>query len=452
MKRKAQIQYRKSKSRNYSSGSQLSLKRLVLLRPGSVLLRPMKFWRQYIHTYSGLSKPAWMLALVLLINRSGAMVLPFLSIYLKDELRFTPDHVGIVLALFGLGSLLGSYLGGWLSDKIGTFWVQFYALILAGVGFIMLSHVTEFHAVAAGFFFLTTISESFRPANTAAVAKHAKPENLTRAYSLNRMAINLGFAVGPALGGFLAHIGYDWLFYVNAGSAFLSAIVFASYFFKKRNVAGPVKIHPSDERKRKSPFRDLKFVFILLLTVGFGITFFQLIFTLPVYYREHYLLSEYAIGWLLGFNGILVFLLEMPLVYIAGKWFSLNRIVAGGCVLLGASYFVLGTGEGVAVLIIAMVLLSISEILVMPFLTTFSANRGGEYSRGNYLGAYSMSYSIAFIVAPPLAYAIITRWSYSLLWILLAILVLLVAIGFIFMLDHKRTTPKIIEEMEAVPE
>lgn len=410
----------------------------------------MNFFRRYIHTYHGLSKPAWMLALVLLINRSGAMVLPFLSLYLIDELSFTTERVAIVLTLFGLGSLLGSYLGGWLSDKIGTFYVQFYSLLLAGFGFIVLSWLTEFIGVAIGFFCLTVISESFRPANTASVAKHAKPENLTRAYSLNRMAINLGFAVGPALGGFLAHIGYAWLFYVNAASAILSAIVFAVYFFKRRKAMAPVRFAAPDPHPSKSPFTDKRFMAVILLTICFGIAFFQLIFTLPVYYRVHYKLAETTIGWLLGFNGLLVFLLEMPLVSFAGRLFTLNRIVAGGCILLSISYIILGLGEGMIYLVMAMAFLSVSEILVMPFLTTFSANRGGDYKRGNYLGVYSMAYSIAFIVAPPLSYFIIGESSYSTLWFLLSALALLIAFGYHYGLGKSNSTPDIVEKKTEV--
>lgn len=412
----------------------------------------MRFLKLYIHTYNGLSKPAWMLACVLLINRSGAMVLPFLSLYLKDELQFTAEHVSIVLMLFGVGSLIGSYLGGYLSDKIGTFWVQFYSLILTGIGFILISHLTSFPTLAIGFFCLTIISESFRPANTASVAKHAKPENLTRAYSLNRMAINLGFAVGPSLGGFLAHIGYEWLFYGNAVSSIASGLFFAYYFYSRRDKKAPVLAETESESVLKSPFKDLTFIGVFGLTVLFGVVFFQLLFTLPVYYREHYQLSETAIGWLIGLNGLIVFLLEMPLVYIAGKRFDLNRIIAFGCVLLGISYLVLHMGYGVGFLIGAMVFMSISEILVMPFLTTYTANRGGERSRGKYLGMYAMSYSVSFIVAPALGYFIIEKSGYQSLWLLLAVLAGVITLGYLYVINGTKAETemsKVLEKVEA---
>lgn len=390
-----------------------------------------------------------MLALVLLINRSGAMVLPFMSVYLKDELGFSASDVGIILSLFGLGSLAGSYLGGWLSDRLGTFWVQFWSLSLAGVCFFILSYLRDFYSLAIGVFCITLISESFRPANTAAVAKHAKPENLTRAYSLNRMAINLGFALGPALGGFLAHIGYEWLFYVNAFSAIASAFVFAAYFYAHRDkAAAPKPDKGMNPEPARSPFRDVKFLGIAFLTICYAVAFFQLLFTLPVYYREYYLLSEKTIGGILAFNGILVFALEMPLVYVAGKYISLSRIVALGCLLLCLSYALLSFGEGMSYILGAMALLSISEILVMPFLTSFSANRGGEASRGSYLGVYAMMYSLAFIVAPPLAFYLIELQGYTYLWICLAVLSGIIAPAYLYGIGKTKTKSKSPEAIE----
>lgn len=376
------------------------------------------------------------------------MVLPFLSLYLKDELNFTAEHVGIVLMLFGVGSLIGSYLGGYLSDKIGTFWVQFCSLILTGIGFILISHLQSFQALAIGFFSLTIVSESFRPANTASVAKHAKPENLTRAYSLNRMAINLGFAVGPSLGGFLAHIGYEWLFYGNALSSIASGLFFAYYFYSRRDKKAPVITDSDAGSVLKSPFKDPRFIGIFLLTILFGVAFFQLLFTLPLYYREHYQLSETAIGWLLGLNGLIVFILEMPLVYLVGKRFALNRIIAFGCTVLGISYLILHMGYGIGFLIAAMAFMSISEILVMPFLTAYTANRGGERSRGKYLGVYAMSYSVSFIIAPALGYFIIEKIGYQSLWLILAIITGLVAAGYLYAISHTKAETEMAKELE----
>lgn len=145
-----------------------------------------------------------MLAIVMLINRTGSMVIPFLSMYMSSELNFSKSQVGIVLGCFGLGSVCGSWLGGWLTDKLGNFRVQAVSLILVVPLFLVLPNFKTFEGLALMIFILTLIADTFRPANSVAVARYAKPENLTKAYSLNRMAVNLGFSIGPALGGFFS--------------------------------------------------------------------------------------------------------------------------------------------------------------------------------------------------------------------------------------------------------
>src|SRR5690606_35755126 len=133
-----------------------------------------------------------------------------------------------------LGSVCGSWLGGWLTDRFGNFRVQITSLLLTVPIFLILPQFRTFESPAGMTFLLTLIADTFRPANSVAVARYAKPENLTKAYSLNRMAVNLGFSIGPALGGLLAMISYSWIFYGNALAAFSAAVVFFIFFRKRK--------------------------------------------------------------------------------------------------------------------------------------------------------------------------------------------------------------------------
>lgn len=188
----------------------------------------------YKNAFSGLSRPAWMLGLVMLINRSGTMVLPFLGIYLTSALGFNLEQTGIILSCFGIGSMAGSFLGGWLTDKFGHFYVQFLSLVIGGIIFILLAN-EGYYQMAVGVLVLSTIAESFRPANTSSVSFYAKPENVSRAFSLNRMAINLGFSIGPAVGGLLAAISFKLLFVADGITCIAAALFFFIYF---RNIKG----------------------------------------------------------------------------------------------------------------------------------------------------------------------------------------------------------------------
>lgn len=407
----------------------------------------MHLFRLYAKAYAGISRPVWMLSVVLLINRSGTMVLPFLSIYLKDELGLDLSQVGVVLAMFGFGSLIGSWLGGFLTDRIGSFAVQFASLLLGGVGFFALFHVKSFEGLAVGFFVVTVFADMLRPANATAISEYAHPENLTRAFSLNRMAINLGYAIGPAVGGFLALSGYKWLFYADGATCIAAGLLFAAFFLKREKRKKKTTDEPATA-PLPSMIRDLSFMAFGVLTMGFAVVFFQLFNTLPLFYRDVYVLPENHIGWLLAFNGLLVFLLEMPLVYSLGSRYSIRRVVVVGVLLAGLSYLLLNVGHAVAILFVAMAVLSVSEILVMPYLTTYTITKAGPANRGKYMGFYSMAYSAAFIVAPLLGTAIIDSWHFTALWYAMAALSVLVALGFVFNMRHMKAKPELAKVVE----
>src|SRR5690606_4523665 len=245
--------------------------------------------RLYIDSYRGLSRPAWLLALVMLVNRTGAMVLPFLGLYMTQALGFSIREVGVVLACFGLGAITGSWLGGWLTDRFGNFWVQALSLLAAIPIFLVLPVFTSVGPLAVAIYILSVVTESFRPANSVSVARYARPENITRAFSLNRMAINLGFSVGPALGGFLASISYPWIFYGNAIGSFAAAVIFVLFFYNRKGTVrnkAPEAAHTTSPSGIRSPYRDWPFVVFSLLCCAYAICFFQLLNTVPLFYQR----------------------------------------------------------------------------------------------------------------------------------------------------------------------
>ena len=167
----------------------------------------------YKDAYTGLSKSTWLLSLVMLINRSGTMVVPFMSLYLTSSgMGYSIGKAGFVYGLFGAGAFAGAWLGGKLTDKIGFYPVQLITLTGGGLFFILLGQMKSFPAICVVSFFLSFINEAFRPANSTAIAFYSREENRTRSYSLNRLAINLGWAVGSAIGGLIAKYNYQLLF------------------------------------------------------------------------------------------------------------------------------------------------------------------------------------------------------------------------------------------------
>jgi len=124
----------------------------------------------YRDAYVGLSGAIWWLALVMFVNRAGTMVLPFLTVYLRDELNYSITAAGWEIALFGTGAILGNFMGGRLTDKIGFYSIQTWSLFLNGILFIVLGQMRTFWQIGSCMFIIGVVGEAFRPANAAAIA------------------------------------------------------------------------------------------------------------------------------------------------------------------------------------------------------------------------------------------------------------------------------------------
>lgn len=397
----------------------------------------MKIIHLYTNSFKGLSKESWMLALVMLINRSGSMVLPFLGVYMTAHLKFSIENTGIVLSFFGIGSVIGSWFGGFITDKFGEYRVQYLSLLLSVPLFCLIPLFKTEIGVAAIILLQSIVSDSFRPANSVAITKYAKPENITRAFSLNRMAINLGFSIGPALGGILSAISYEFLFYSNAFAA-LSAGILYIIFFNKRNKLAKLKARKVKEaiaiKKENSPYKDGKFLIYCFLCMLFSICFFQLFSTLTIFYKERAHLSQQNIGYLLGYSGFIVVLLEMGLVQAAEKYLNLARTMFLGTFICGLSYAMLGFDYSIITLIISMTLLSVGEIWALPFMSTITALRSGKNNKGAYMGLNGIAFSIAFIITPYLGTLIAEKFGFTILWIGTGILLTSTATAFYFLI------------------
>ncbi|MEI7487355.1 MAG: MFS transporter [Chryseobacterium sp.] len=376
-----------------------------------------------------------MLALVMLINRAGSMVLPFLGVYMTDHLHFSIENTGVVLSFFGIGSVLGSWLGGMITDKIGEYKVQYLSLLLSVPLFCLIPIFNTEVGVAGIILAQSIVSETFRPANSVAITKYAKPENITRAFSLNRMAVNLGFSIGPALGGILSAISYEFLFFSNAFAA-LSAGLMYIWFFGKRNKLAKIKAKKVKEaiviKKENSPYKDGKFLIYCLFCMLFSICFFQLFSTLTIFYKDTAHLSQQSIGYILGYSGFLIVLLEMGFVQIAEKYFSLALTMLLGTLICGFSYAMMAFDYSMITLVVSMTLVCIGEIWTLPFMSTITAMRSGKNNKGAYMGLNGISFSIAFIITPYIGTMLAQKFGFNALWIGTGVLATLIAIGFYF--------------------
>ena len=381
----------------------------------------MKLFNSYINTYKGLSREAWMLSIVMLINRSGSMVLPFLGVYMTDHLKFSLENTGIVLSFYGIGSVLGSWLGGFLTDKFGEYYIQSWSLFLSAPIFIIMPFFSSVDMMALLIFLQSAISDTFRPANSVAITKYARPENLTKAFSLNRMAINLGFSIGPALGGILSGISYNFLFIVNGIGAVTAGIIYV-IFFRRRNkiFREKKKLEPTktiEKTVTKSPYKDYPFLLYSFLCAVFAVCFFQFFNTIPLFYKDVAKLDQSTIGFILGYSGFIIVLLEMPLVSLAERVLKIPQILSIGIIMSGVSYLLLLFGSNIPLLLLSMSILSIAEIWVLPFMSTVTALRAEKGNKGAYMGLNGIAFSFSFIFTPFLGTYVVSHFGFDSLWI-----------------------------------
>lgn len=242
------------------------------------------FIGHYAGSFKGFSKEIWFLALITLINRAGTMVLPFLTKYLRDDLLFSLSDTGWVMVAFGLGSMAGSYLGGRFTDAFGFYKVMVFSMLVSGALFFVVETINEFWKFCIGIFVLMSIADMFRPAMFVSLKTYSKPENRTRSLTLIRLAINLGFSLGPALGGLIIiSVGYSGLFWMDGATCILSILLFMLLVKEKKpdfTTSSPLLSTGVSIFKN-----DPSYLLFLLACLLMGISFFQLFTTIPLYYH-----------------------------------------------------------------------------------------------------------------------------------------------------------------------
>lgn len=383
----------------------------------------------YRNAYLGLSRSTWLLSLVMLINRSGTMVIPFMTLYLtSDKMGYSIGQAGFVFGLFGAGAFCGAWFGGRLTDKIGFYPVQLITLIGGGVLFIILGQMKTYPLICLFTYVLSFVNEAFRPANTTAIAFYSKEENRTRSYALNRLAINIGWAVGSAVGGFLAHKNYELLFWVD-GFTNITAALLMWIFIK------PVDFRAHHKTATSTPvlsaYRDKTYLLFITVTMLFACCFFQLFTNLPVFFRKELRFSEPYIGFLMAINGVIIALVEMVLVYkLEGKRKSMIYI-SSGVALVGLSFMALNIpASGTVVAMAMMITVTFGEIFSMPFMNSYWVKRTHPTNRGQYAALYTMAWSAAQTLGPLLGAQLVQHQGFMVLWWVVGGLSLLASFAF----------------------
>lgn len=363
------------------------------------------------------------------------MVLAFLTLYCIS-IGLSVNQAGFVVAMYGTGAVVGAFLGGKVSDKVGFYFTQVSALILGGIMFIVVGQLQGFRIICAGAFVLSMVNESFRPANATAIAHYSTPENRTQSFSLVRLAINIGWGIGAALGGVLASFNYHLLFWVDGFTSMFAGvllwIILPTVSIQQQSSGKQVQV------KSQSPYRDKVFLKFMFFQVLFALAFFQIFTTVPLYMKTNLRLDEFWIGAIMAANGLMIAILEMVLVFKLEGRKSYLKLMAYGTIIMGVAYALLNLPlqSGLLVASAFILVITFSEMIAMPFMNTYYISRSTDQNRGQYAGIYTMGWSVAQVAGASGGAWMAQHMGFQDLWWLIGGICIVTAAGYFF-LDRK---------------
>lgn len=374
----------------------------------------------------GLPRSYWALWTGLLVNRVGSFVIPFLSLYLTRERGIGVAEAGGIVSLWGLGSIGAGPVAGVIADRIGRRAALLLSLVGGAVLTIALGLVSSPALLGPLVLGVGFIGEIYRPASHAAIADLVPPADRVRAFGLLYWAANLGVAIGLALAGLIASLGYVWLFAADG----LTSLAFAWVVFRHVPETRPAAVTETVREVLHGlvrPLRDRVYLPFLLLHVALTTIFFQFQLALPVDMAEHGV-SPSAYGLLMALNGALIVVLQ-PLVARMISAHDPGRVMAIGCALIGIGFGMNGLHSGTAWYAFAIVVWTLGEIAYLPVISTLPSELAPEALRGRYQGAYSLAWSVAAFAAPLLGAWGLARSGARAVWLACLVVGLAVAVG-----------------------
>ncbi len=393
--------------------------------------------RSYRDAFSGLPRQVWVLASCLFVNRVGMMVLPFLALYLSGERGYDVDAAGRLVALYGIGSILGVTAGGWLADRFGPRRVQLTSLALNALFLVVLAYARSTLAIGATIVATSLAADTFRPANGAAISAAVGPESRARAFTLMSLAVSAGLTFGLPLGGALAELDFEYLFWIDAGTALLAGVVL--WRFGEPD-AVPVHATENPGQGAVSPWRDGHFLAFVALQCATATVLFQFFGALPVFLKHDLGLGEGEVGGLLALNSILIALFEMLVVRRIEQRAPLPLVALGSfgiCVGYGLNAF----AHGPLGALLSVAVWTAGEMLFFPLAASFASSRAPAGAVGRYLSVFQLGFAVSFVLAPLVGTALYENRGPRFLWASCAAMGVLVALCHWVLQRHMARSP-----------
>jgi MFS family permease len=357
-----------------------------------------------------------------LINRAGTFIVPYLTIVLFREFHLTETQVAELFSAYGAGSIVSILAGGFLTDRLGrrqTLMVSLFGsgVLAVGLGFAPSTQVFVPLLVLFGF-----VADLYRPAASSIIGDLLPSTHRVSGFAALRMAVNLGFAVGMAVGGLLADWSWRLLFFGDGLTTLLYGLVVYLYIPETRPEARERLATPGVPPPSESPFRDGIYLQIAAVAFAFSLVFFSHISVMPLTITA----AGYpalAYGLLVGLNGLLIAFFEISFVEKL-KAYRRLRVAALGQALAGFGFGLTGLVLHWGWWLMSVLIWTMGEILTSPQQMAFIADWAPPAARGRYLSLYQATWSLALAINPILFLPVHARLGEPRFWGLMFLIAL----------------------------
>ena len=342
----------------------------------------------------------WLMAFGMLMSTVGtSMIWPFMTIYVTEKLNVGLAVVTSLITLNAVITLLFSFIAGPIADKIGRKWVMIISLAGNGALYILLSYANSLPVFALLMGLRGVFQPLYQIGSDAMMADMILPQKRAEGYSILRMSNNLGVAIGPAIGGFVTSSSYTLAFFMAAGGLLTYSLLLI--LKAKETLKKDTTLANLNERfgGYDQVLRDKRFVSFNLVYAFCFITASMIWVLLAVYAKHNFGIPERIYGFIPTTNAIMVVAFQFLITRQTKKRNPL-KVMAFGAIFYAAASIIIGFGNGFLLFWIAMIVMTLGELIMVPTATTFSANLAPADKRARYMSIHGMSHGISSAIGP----------------------------------------------------
>jgi MFS family permease len=385
-------------------------------------------------TYQEYPSQFWVLVLGVFIDRlGGALLFPFLTLYLTQHFSIGMTQVGVIFGVYSISSVIGSMVGGALTDRLGRKGMLLFGLVMSALSSLLMGLLNQLIYLYLVILVVGVLSEVGGPASQALVADLLPDEKRAQGFGIIRVVVNLAVTFGPILGGLLAARSYLLLFICDAVTSVITAIfVFFALREPAHNVSGEAEAAPSIAQTFRGyidVIRDTAFLWFMVASVLMVLVYMQMNTTLAVYLRDVHGISAQGFGYILSLNAAMVVLFQFAITRRITKYRPLVIMVVG-TLLYAVGFAMYGLVSWYGMFLLAMAIITVGEMLVSPVGSAIVARMAPEHMRGRYMAVYGFSWVFPMAFGPLLAGLVMDNFNPVYVWYLAGIIGVLAAAAY----------------------